>query len=680
MIRQLIAEREEDVRLTQGRLLLLEIEGMDTREEERELGQLRAEVTALERHREQIEEYWSNIGRWQANVHTLDEADDGELLCLIAVHCRAAAASGGGGETQQHHAESGWIICRRFREFVRLHEQLRSLDASAVKPKVLKLPSLPWVRSQGRKDKWRQKTLARLQQLLTACLSHSRFADSQALFSFLCPGPEFVRTLHLGRGSGEARGPQQPSVAGMLTAPASPRVHGGRSTSTTSTSTSTSTSSFVPQGHMQHSPKPAAAAHASTTGRQDAAAQSGSRAGRERRAHRHSSAGEQRGNAGDASWRGLDLAVGGYNLPAGALSSRGDQSEQHAGDADGRRNLDSKAEPLFRLVSEVFELKGMLTWLRRQLVTFVKLTYGANINRQLQSAVSWLAHEPQLLWYLHLLHAGLFPDDYAAAAAAVEEAATATAAAREEEKAAAAAVTASNLRAAVKETSTTAKDAAAAATAVAVARTQANKGAPQQQKQKLHMAGSGTAQSSGCEERGLEHSDEDDDADNGRSLGEKGEQQSNGNNQNSNSSYSNSSSTSNSTSTSTSTSSDWREPPTVAERDALAERACELLLRNLPSAVKVLVGPTNARKGAMRLLHVLQHHQLNQHLMVCILELLLVQLFPELPRRPSLHESFVPVPFECVPVPKPPTRSTHQHQQQHSSATKPAQAHAAATA
>lgn len=33
------------------------------------------------------------------------------------------------------------------------------------------------------------------------------------------------------------------------------------------------------------------------------------------------------------------------------------------------------------LISEVFELKGLFTWLRRQLIFFVQLTYGSSINR-----------------------------------------------------------------------------------------------------------------------------------------------------------------------------------------------------------------------------------------------------------------------------------------------------------
>lgn len=42
---------------------------------------------------------------------------------------------------------------------------------------------------------------------------------------------------------------------------------------------------------------------------------------------------------------------------------------------------DGIAEPIYHLISEAFELRGVFGWLRRALVTFVHITYGRNINR-----------------------------------------------------------------------------------------------------------------------------------------------------------------------------------------------------------------------------------------------------------------------------------------------------------
>lgn len=42
---------------------------------------------------------------------------------------------------------------------------------------------------------------------------------------------------------------------------------------------------------------------------------------------------------------------------------------------------DSIAEPLYALLGEIFDLRGVFRWLRRSLITFVQLTYGRTINR-----------------------------------------------------------------------------------------------------------------------------------------------------------------------------------------------------------------------------------------------------------------------------------------------------------
>ena len=42
---------------------------------------------------------------------------------------------------------------------------------------------------------------------------------------------------------------------------------------------------------------------------------------------------------------------------------------------------DGIAEPIYHLISEVFELRGVFGWMRKTLVTFVQITYGRTINR-----------------------------------------------------------------------------------------------------------------------------------------------------------------------------------------------------------------------------------------------------------------------------------------------------------
>ena len=42
---------------------------------------------------------------------------------------------------------------------------------------------------------------------------------------------------------------------------------------------------------------------------------------------------------------------------------------------------DGIAEPIYHLIGEVFELRGVFGWLRRTLVTFAQITYGRTLNR-----------------------------------------------------------------------------------------------------------------------------------------------------------------------------------------------------------------------------------------------------------------------------------------------------------
>jgi sorting nexin-25 len=47
----------------------------------------------------------------------------------------------------------------------------------------------------------------------------------------------------------------------------------------------------------------------------------------------------------------------------------------------GDSGMDGIAEPLYNLLGEVFDLRGVFKWLRKTLITFVQITYGRTINR-----------------------------------------------------------------------------------------------------------------------------------------------------------------------------------------------------------------------------------------------------------------------------------------------------------
>lgn len=72
---------------------------------------------------------------------------------------------------------------------------------------------------------------------------------------------------------------------------------------------------------------------------------------------------------------------------------------------------DSIAEPIYHLLSEIFDLTGPFKFLRKSLISFVQLTYGGTINRQIRDFVAGCFDETNLHHYLTSLVKSLWPVD-----------------------------------------------------------------------------------------------------------------------------------------------------------------------------------------------------------------------------------------------------------------------------
>lgn len=70
---------------------------------------------------------------------------------------------------------------------------------------------------------------------------------------------------------------------------------------------------------------------------------------------------------------------------------------------------DSIAEPLYTLMSEIFDMRGVFKWLRKTLITFVQITYGRTINRQIRDTISWLFSESMLHYYITIMLKSWWP-------------------------------------------------------------------------------------------------------------------------------------------------------------------------------------------------------------------------------------------------------------------------------
>lgn len=76
---------------------------------------------------------------------------------------------------------------------------------------------------------------------------------------------------------------------------------------------------------------------------------------------------------------------------------------------DSSKELDSTAEYMYLLVSEIFELDHFSRVLRKQLVELVQLTYGKSIDRNVQDTLNWVFSESLLIYYLETFKGSMWP-------------------------------------------------------------------------------------------------------------------------------------------------------------------------------------------------------------------------------------------------------------------------------
>jgi sorting nexin-25 len=68
---------------------------------------------------------------------------------------------------------------------------------------------------------------------------------------------------------------------------------------------------------------------------------------------------------------------------------------------------DSIAEPIYVLIENLFDLKG-IKWFRKSLIAFVQFTYDGTINRKIREAIYSLLNEEMLAVYLKQLRDGFW--------------------------------------------------------------------------------------------------------------------------------------------------------------------------------------------------------------------------------------------------------------------------------
>nr|XP_022906354.1 sorting nexin-25 isoform X1 [Onthophagus taurus] len=70
---------------------------------------------------------------------------------------------------------------------------------------------------------------------------------------------------------------------------------------------------------------------------------------------------------------------------------------------------DSIAEPLYSLLTEIFDMRGLFKYLRKTLIAFVQITYGRTINKQIYETISWCFSEQMMHYYITLVTKSWWP-------------------------------------------------------------------------------------------------------------------------------------------------------------------------------------------------------------------------------------------------------------------------------
>ncbi|XP_060664334.1 sorting nexin-25 [Drosophila nasuta] len=88
-------------------------------------------------------------------------------------------------------------------------------------------------------------------------------------------------------------------------------------------------------------------------------------------------------------------------------------------DAKLLADLDSKdsiAEPMYALMGEIFDMGGVFKWLRKSIISFVQITYGRTINRQIRESIAYLFEESMLHNYFSAILKSFWPGGVLASA------------------------------------------------------------------------------------------------------------------------------------------------------------------------------------------------------------------------------------------------------------------------
>ncbi|KAM4837327.1 sorting nexin-25 isoform 1-T1 [Thomomys bottae] len=143
------------------------------------------ERTDLQLHMARTDWWCENLGMWKASVTSgeVTEENGEQMPCYFVT---VSLQEVGGVETKN------WTVPRRLSEFQNLHRKLSECVPSLKK---VQLPSLSKLPFKSVDHKFLEKSKNQLNKFLQNLLSDERLCQSEALYAFLSPSPDYLKVI-----------------------------------------------------------------------------------------------------------------------------------------------------------------------------------------------------------------------------------------------------------------------------------------------------------------------------------------------------------------------------------------------------------------------------------------------------------------------------------------------------
>nr|XP_032832793.1 sorting nexin-25 [Petromyzon marinus]XP_032832794.1 sorting nexin-25 [Petromyzon marinus]XP_032832795.1 sorting nexin-25 [Petromyzon marinus]XP_032832796.1 sorting nexin-25 [Petromyzon marinus]XP_032832797.1 sorting nexin-25 [Petromyzon marinus]XP_032832798.1 sorting nexin-25 [Petromyzon marinus]XP_032832799.1 sorting nexin-25 [Petromyzon marinus]XP_032832801.1 sorting nexin-25 [Petromyzon marinus] len=153
---------------------------------ESDIAALRKECQELDFHIERTDTWWEKIGQWTATIsHCEAEEEGGEQVPCYVIMVQL-------GRAERPSASSmGWVVSRTLADFHRLHRRLCECCPALKK---MPLPTLSKIPFKSIDQKFLEKSKNQLNLFLEKLLFDDKLCQSEALYAFLSPSPDYLKT------------------------------------------------------------------------------------------------------------------------------------------------------------------------------------------------------------------------------------------------------------------------------------------------------------------------------------------------------------------------------------------------------------------------------------------------------------------------------------------------------